>query len=107
MKIGELTYKCGVAASAIRFYESKGLLKSIPRKLNGYRKYPEDAVVLLTIIVSSQQAGFSLDGIKQILPLNKSNWEHDKLLSTLTKKFQILRTLKRSLKKVNQNSKKS
>lgn len=99
MKIGELAKQCGVAASAIRFYESKGLLKSIPRKSNGYREYPEEAVILLTIIVTAQQAGFSLDEIKQILPPNISNWEHDKLIAALQKKIADIELLEKQLKK--------
>lgn len=99
MKIGDLAKSCGVAASAIRFYESKGLLKSIPRKSNGYREYPEEAVFLLAIIVNAQQAGFSLDEIKQILPPNISNWEHDKLISALQKKIEHIEKLEKQLKK--------
>ena len=99
MKMGELAKQCGVAASAIRFYESKGLLKSIPRKSNGYREYPEEAVILLTIIVTAQQAGFSLDEIKQILPPNISNWEHDKLIAALQKKIADIELLEKQLKK--------
>lgn len=98
MKIGDLAKQCGVAASAIRFYESRGLLKSIPRKLNGYREYPEEAVFLLTIIISAQQAGFSLDEIKQILPSSIANWEHDKLISALNKKIEDIENLEKQLK---------
>lgn len=99
MKIGDLAKACGVAASAIRFYESKGLLKAIPRKVNGYREYPEEAVFLLTIIVNAQQAGFSLDEIKQILPPSISNWEHDKLVSAIQKKIEHIENMEKQLKK--------
>ena len=37
MKIGELARRSGLAASTIRFYESKGLLKAVSRQSNGYR----------------------------------------------------------------------
>lgn len=98
MRIGDLAKLSGVAASAIRFYESKGLLKSIPRKSNGYREYPDDAVFLLTIITNAQQAGFSLDEIKQILPPTLSNWQHDKLVNVLTKKIEDVEKLEQKLK---------
>ncbi len=99
MKIGELAKRCGVNASTIRFYESRGLLKSIPRKMNGYREYPEDTVVLLTIIVNAQKTGFSLDEIQQILPPSIANWDHDKLLSSLNKKIEDIENLEKQLKK--------
>lgn len=98
MKIGELAKQTGINASAIRFYESKGLLKSIPRKSNGYREYPEEAVLLLTIINNAQQAGFSLDEIQQILPPNFSNWEHEKLITTINKKIFEIEKLEKQLK---------
>lgn len=106
MRIGDLSKLSGVAASAIRFYESKGLLKSIPRRSNGYREYEEDAVLLLTIITTAQQAGFSLDEIQQILPANISGWQHDKLITVLTKKIEDVEKLEKQLKESKANLKK-
>ena len=76
MKIGELAQRTSMAASAIRFYEARGLLKLASRQTNGYRDYPEEAVAILTIIRDAQQAGFSLDEIKQLLPADVSSWQH-------------------------------
>ncbi len=87
MKIGELAKRTGLAASAIRFYESKGLLNAVSRQENGYRDYPLEAVAVLSIIVNAQQTGFTLDEIKQVLPEDFSNWRHDELLSILNKKI--------------------
>lgn len=87
MKIGELAKRTGLAASAIRFYESKGLLNAVSRQENGYRDYPLEAVAVLSIIVNAQQTGFTLDEIKQVLPEDFSTWRHDELLSSLNKKI--------------------
>ncbi|MEG0882624.1 MAG: MerR family DNA-binding transcriptional regulator, partial [Janthinobacterium sp.] len=57
MKIGELAKRSGLAASTIRFYEAKGLLKTVDRQSNGYRDYPLEAVAVLSIISDAQQAG--------------------------------------------------
>ncbi|WP_218673453.1 MerR family transcriptional regulator [Chromobacterium haemolyticum] len=73
MKIGELAKRAGMAASAIRFYEAKGLLKIASRQANGYRDYPPEALTLLTIINDAQQAGFSLEEIKRLLPADVSS----------------------------------
>ena len=67
MKIGELARRSGLAASTIRFYESKGLLKAVSRQTNGYRDYPLEAVAVLSIIANAQQTGFTLDEIRRII----------------------------------------
>lgn len=87
MKIGELAKRSGLAASTIRFYESKGLLKSVARQSNGYREYPSEAAAVLAVIVSAQQAGFTLDEIARILPANASNAQHGELITTLQRKI--------------------
>jgi len=86
MKIGELAKRTGLAPSTIRFYESKGLLKRVARQENGYRAYPPEAVVILTLIAQAQQTGFSLEEISQLLPQDLGNWRHDELVSALKKK---------------------
>ncbi|MGN5129222.1 MerR family transcriptional regulator [Aeromonas hydrophila] len=86
MKIGELAKQTGMAASAIRFYEARGLLSKVRRGANGYRDYPPETVPLLTIIGQAQQAGFSLDEIKQLVPADISSWQHAPLLAALEAK---------------------
>ncbi|MDN2714110.1 MULTISPECIES: MerR family transcriptional regulator [unclassified Janthinobacterium] len=93
MKIGELAKRSGLAASTIRFYESKGLLKAVSRQSNGYRDYPLEAVAVLSIISDAQQAGFSLDEIKQVLPEDSSSWKHDELMAALKKKIADIESL--------------
>lgn len=93
MKIGELAKRTGLAASAIRFYESKGLLNAVSRQENGYRDYPLEAVAVLSIIVNAQQTGFTLDEIKQVLPQDFSTWRHDELLNMLNKKISDIEAM--------------
>lgn len=97
MKIGELAKRSGVAASTIRFYESAGVLQLARRQANGYRDYPEDAVALLGIITDAQQAGFSLEEIKRILPADVSSWQHDALLAALKAKLADISALQARL----------
>ncbi len=97
MKIGELAKRTGMAASAIRFYESKGLLMVASRQANGYRDYPPEAVAVLTIIGDAQQAGFSLDEIKQLLPADISSWRHDELITALLRKVADIEALEARL----------
>lgn len=93
MKIGELAKRSGLAASTIRFYESKGLLQAVSRQSNGYRDYPLESVAVLSIISDAQQAGFSLDEIKQVLPEDISSWRHDELMAALKKKIADIESL--------------
>ena len=93
MKIGELVLRSGIPASAIRFYEAKGLLKAVSRQSNGYRDYPLEAVALLAIISDAQKAGFSLEEIKQVLPEDISSWRHDELMAALKKKIADIESL--------------
>ena len=93
MKIGELAKRSGLAASTIRFYEAKGLLRAVDRQSNGYRDYPLEAVAVLSIISDAQQAGFSLDEIKQVLPEDISSWKHDELMVALKKMIADIASL--------------
>ena len=61
--IGELARAAGVQASAIRYYESIGLLPRAERS-SGRRVYGRDALVRLRRIRLAQESGFSLDEIK-------------------------------------------
>jgi DNA-binding transcriptional MerR regulator len=98
VKIGELAKRSGLAASTIRFYESKGLLKPVPRQINGYREYAPEALLLLGIITGAQQAGFSLDEIRQVLPPDLASWQHDELLNTLEKKIADIEAMEHKLR---------
>jgi DNA-binding transcriptional MerR regulator len=96
MKIGELALRTGLAASRIRFYEDIGLLK-VEREPNGYRSYSQDAVLVLQLITAAQQAGFSLDEIRTLLPLDMAQWGHGALVETLRAKVQEIEAMEMRL----------
>ena len=66
MTIGEVARQSGVAVSAIRYYESVGLLPE-PERLHGQRRYGSDVVGRLAFVGVAQSAGFKLDEIKELL----------------------------------------
>ena len=69
MDIGEVAQVSGLPASAIRYYEAKGLIASVSRK--GLRRQFSDQVVQrLALIQLGRQAGFSLDELKQMFDDN-------------------------------------
>ena len=65
LTIGEVARRSEVAVSAIRYYESIGLLPE-PERLNGRRRYRADVLGKLAFIGVAQRAGFKLDEIKEL-----------------------------------------
>jgi DNA-binding transcriptional MerR regulator len=62
MDIAEVAQRSGVPASTLRFYEEKGLIKSIGRR--GLRRvFAADVLERLAFIALGRAAGFSLDEI--------------------------------------------
>jgi len=97
MRIGELAKRSGLSASRIRFYEASGLLPSVERRANGYRDYGEQALWVLEIITGAQQAGFSLEEIRHLLPLRQDAWQHGELLAALQRKVEEIERLQQRL----------
>ena len=62
MTITEVARRSGVASSALRFYESRGLIAS-ERTGSGHRRYPRAALRRIAFIVFAQKVGLSLDEI--------------------------------------------
>jgi MerR family redox-sensitive transcriptional activator SoxR len=62
LTIGEASKRSGVAASALRFYEERGLISS-ERAGSGHRRYPRPALRRIAFIVFAQRIGLSLDEI--------------------------------------------
>jgi MerR family redox-sensitive transcriptional activator SoxR len=63
LAIGAVAQRTGVAISAIRFYEGKGLISS-ERTSSGHRRFRKSVIRRLSFILISQRFGYSLDEIK-------------------------------------------
>lgn len=57
MRIAELARRAGIAASAVRWYESQGVIPEAPRRANGYREYDEVDLARLRLVVSLRRLG--------------------------------------------------
>lgn len=66
LSIGELVERSGVAASALRFYERKGLLTA-ERTDAGHRRYAADALRRVAFIRTAQRVGIPLAEVKSAL----------------------------------------
>ena len=62
LTIGELSERSGVASSALRFYEERGLISS-ERASSGHRRFARPVIRRVAFIVFAQRVGLSLDEI--------------------------------------------
>lgn len=69
--IGEVARRAGVRPSAIRYYESIGLLPE-PERIAGRRRYTTETLRTLSVIGAGQRAGLSLDEIRALLAADGS-----------------------------------
>ena len=82
LSIQAVARRSGVAASALRYYEEKGLIASA-RARSGHRRYPRAVLRRIAFIVFAQRVGLSLDEIGAELaklPLDRTpsrqDWAH-------------------------------
>jgi MerR family redox-sensitive transcriptional activator SoxR len=66
LTIGEISRRSGVASSALRFYEERGLIAS-ERAGSGHRRYPRAVLRRVAFIVFAQKIGLSLEEIAEEL----------------------------------------
>lgn len=69
MRIGEAARRVDLEASAIRFYESAGLLPVPKRTANGYRNYAADDIELMRFVKQARSLGIPIDDVRQIVAL--------------------------------------
>lgn len=91
LTIGEVSRRSGVAASALRFYEERGLIAS-ERAGSGHRRYRRPVLRRIAFIVFAQRVGLSLDEIAgelEKLPPDKAPTRRDwsRLSSTWTSRI--------------------
>ena len=62
LTITEISRRSGVASSALRFYEERGLITS-ERAGSGHRRYPRSVLRRIAFIVFAQRIGLTLDEV--------------------------------------------
>ncbi|WP_192890253.1 redox-sensitive transcriptional activator SoxR [Vibrio bathopelagicus] len=105
LTIGQLSERSGVAPSALRFYETKGLIASI-RTNGNQRRYQSAMLRRIALIQVAQSIGFTLEEITEelsTLPMNqtatKRDWERvaKKWQGQLDSKMAQIRSLQENL----------
>jgi MerR family redox-sensitive transcriptional activator SoxR len=64
--VGEIGRRTGISTSALRFYETLGLIRS-ERNAAGHRRYHADVMRRVSFIRTAQRVGLSLDEIGEAL----------------------------------------
>lgn len=84
LTISEVARRAGIRPSAIRFYESSGVLPA-PRRASGRRRYDASVLERLAVIQLAQQAGFTVAEIKRLFSAFATEtpaWERWQILAT-------------------------
>jgi MerR family transcriptional regulator, redox-sensitive transcriptional activator SoxR len=66
ISIGDLSERTGVAPSALRFYETEGLIHAT-RSAGGQRRYHREVIRRVSFVRIAQRVGLSLDQIRDAL----------------------------------------
>ncbi len=70
LTIGALAQLAGVGVETIRYYQRRGLLIEPERPHGGVRRYGAPDVARVSFVKRSQQLGFSLDEVSELLRLD-------------------------------------
>lgn len=66
LTIGQLAARTGVSVSAIRFYETRGLIAP-SRNAGRQRRFPRSDIRRLSFVLIAQQVGFTIEEIRALL----------------------------------------
>jgi MerR family transcriptional regulator, redox-sensitive transcriptional activator SoxR len=66
LTIGDVARHTGLRTSAIRYYESAGLIPA-PRRVSGQRRYDPAVLTQLAIVRMAQEAGFTIEEIHTLV----------------------------------------
>jgi MerR family redox-sensitive transcriptional activator SoxR len=79
LSIGQVAQRTGVAVSALRYYETQGLLQA-NRNAGGQRRFARATLRRISFIIAAQKFGFSIARIRELfvnLPENRTPNEID------------------------------
>ena len=101
MDIAEVAKRTGVPASALRFYEKRGLIASVSAQ-GARRRFAPGVLDHLALIALGQAAGLSLDEIRSMLSPNGGPFIDRQLLASKADEIDVtikqLRAMSRGLR---------
>jgi MerR family transcriptional regulator, redox-sensitive transcriptional activator SoxR len=66
LTIGDVARRTGLRTSAIRYYESLGLIPE-PRRVSGQRRYDPSVLSHLAVVRMAQEAGFTIEEVRTLV----------------------------------------
>lgn len=72
LTVGQVAERCGVASSAVRYYDEQGLITS-SRTSGGQRRFARDTIRRISFILAAQRVGRPLAEVRQTLDGLPSN----------------------------------
>ena len=84
MTIGEVAARVGLRTSALRYYESVGILPA-PMRVGGQRRYDAGVLRRVEIIQAAQKLGFSIKEIKSLLSAGETELPYSDRLKKLAR----------------------
>lgn len=107
LTIGQIAAEMGIRASAIRYYESEGLLP-VPNRRSGWRVYDRSVLDRLALIELGKECGLSISEIRKLLngfarnPRPASRWRSlaETKLKELDEKMLVISRMRRVLKAI-------
>ena len=97
MKIGELARAAQCSVETIRYYEKEGLLPAPLRTDGNYRDYGPGHIERLRFIRNCRALDMAQEEIRQLLPQDLRNWQHDELITALQQKVAEIEALQQRL----------
>ena len=76
LTIGKVAKRAGVNIQTVLYYERIGLIKHRGRRESGYRIYSPDGITRIQFIKHSQELGFTLKEVSNLLKLKVSHRSH-------------------------------
>ncbi len=96
LSIGEVARLSGLRASALRYYERRGILPPAARS-GGRRVYPVEVLVGLRVLKAAQRAGLSLAEIGELLQAGESSTAGERLRAAAERKLpEVERSIERA-----------
>lgn len=103
LTIGKLAQSSGVNVETIRFYERKGILEQ-PKKNGSFRHYPAEYIDRIRFVKRSQELGFTLSEVKELLELKiRNKAKCGDVLSKTEEKIKEIDTKIKDLKKMKKS----
>lgn len=98
--IGKAAKLAGVSVDTIRFYQKLGVIKGATRTATGYRLFNAAQISELKFVRHSQELGFSLKEIKELLALRQKDHSCSAVRSMLKRKLEDVRKRIKSLSRL-------